>query len=223
MDKHLDDWVRDLHAKADAMRKAGVSWTTTPAAPEVTQATLAHERRRLRMRAAGPMFPAAVEAAMAAAGRCPRTGDSWQAPMAEAAEAFVRDASTYSLVLSAPPGRGKSWVATWVVAEVAALPMWLPAAECRVGQAWDGLRQKAMKSGLLVVDDLGEEASGEWGVRELATLLEGRHNAGKRTVVTTNLPPPEIAARYGERLLSRWAQAPYSRLVMVRGADLRRA
>lgn len=220
-----NEWMEQLKAKYEAMQAAGISMTTPPATHfEVTQADLARERRRLRMKGAGPLFPAAIDAAMASVGKCPRVASDaeWHGPLVDAAEAFVREPGTYSLVLSAPPGRGKSWIATWVVAETSVVSMWLPASECRVGAGWDALRSKATKASLLVLDDLGEESSGEWGVREMATLLEGRHNAGKRTVVTTNLVPQEIAARYGERLMSRWGQAPYSRLVMVRGADLRR-
>lgn len=221
-----NEWMAQLKAKHEAMQAAGISMTTPPATThtEITQADLARERRRLRMKAAGSLFPAAVDAAMSSVGQCPRVAADaeWHGPLVDAAEAFVREPATYSLVLSAPPGRGKSWIATWLVAESSVVSLWVPAAECRVSESWNKLRERATKASLLVLDDLGEESSGEWGVREMATLLEGRHNAGKRTVITTNLVPQEIAARYGERLMSRWGQAPYSRLVMVRGADLRR-
>lgn len=190
---------------------------------EMTQESLALDRRRLRMKAAGALFPAAVEAAMASVGRCIGVAE-WALPMAAAAEelAWARTGPPYSLVLCAPPGRGKSWLATWVVAESLDRALWMQASDCRVGDAWSALREKALRMGLLVVDDLGEEASGDWGVREMATLLESRHNSGRRTVVTTNLAPVEIGKRYGERLLSRWSETAYSRMVAVRGDDLRR-
>jgi len=189
--------------------------------PEVTQASLALDRRRARMKAAGGLFPAAVEAAMASVGRC-HVPASWAQGMADAAAEFVRAGGLYSLVLCAPPGRGKSWIATWVVAESLERALWVAASDCRVGDSWAATRERALKIALLAVDDLGEEASGDWGVREMATLLESRHNAGCRTVVTTNLSPAEIGARYGERLLSRWSQAAYARMVAVRGEDMRR-
>ena len=208
------EWIRNLKDRATQLAEAGISFTV-PA--EVTQADQSRERRWLRMRSAGSLFPAAMQAAMGPLVARP----GWHEVLVEGAKAFVRDVETYSLILSAPPGRGKSWAATWIVAETLDRSVWVGASEVRVG--WDLLRQKALKASLLVVDDLGEESSGEWGVRELATLLESRHNAGQRTVVTTNLMPAEIASRYGERLISRWSQTPYSRLVLVRGEDLRRA
>lgn len=193
------------------------------AEPEVSQETLAKQRRAARLKAAGEMFPAAVEAAMESAGRCPRIdGHAASEKIARAVEEFVRSRDLYSLVLIAPAGRGKSFAATWAVAEWTRPAMWLPADECRVGSSWDALRENATKATLLVIDDLGEEAGNEWGAREMASLMQNRHNKGARTIVTTNLAPSEIAARYGERLVSRWSEAPYSRVVGASGEDLRK-
>jgi len=190
---------------------------------EPTQAAMARERRRLRLRAAGMVEPRATAAAMESIGRCPRSpGSAASERMAREVEAFLRSGMLQTLVLVAAPGRGKSFVAAWLIAESTARSMWLPAAECRVGPSWDALRVRAASIPLLVVDDLGEEGSSEWGIREMSTLLQGRHNAGLRTVVTTNFLTPELDARYGERLMSRWSEVGISRVVTVEGADLRK-
>lgn len=220
--KALEEALRSFGMREGAGSSVSASVSI---APDPTQATLALERRRLRMKAAGALFPAAVEAAMASVGRPPvvEMGNDSTSALAQAVGSFMSAPAQLSLVLSAPAGRGKSWLATWAVAETTQRSVWLPAADVRVGEAWEGLRVKALRaSGLLVVDDLGEEASGDWGVREMASLLEGRHNAGRRTIVTTNLMPAAIGARYGERLLSRWSQEGVSKIVCVRGVDLRR-
>jgi len=190
---------------------------------EVSQETLARDRREARLKSAGDLFPAAAAAAFQSVGRCPRiVGNEASEEMARAVETFVRSPDMYSLVMIAPAGRGKSFAATWAIAEWQQQAMWLPAFSCRVSSAWDALREEAMKASLLIVDDLNEEAGGEWGVREMAILMQGRHNKGAKTIVTTNLMPDEIGARYGERLISRWSEEPYSEIVITLGADLRR-
>ena len=188
-------------------------------AEELTQEALALERRANRLRKAGDLHPRAVAAALASPGRCPRPdGNGWIKKLHTAVEAWVRDEFT-TLVVLASTGRGKSWAATWAVAEIQARSLWLPASHVRVG--WDELRRTAEKIPALVVDDLGEEGASEWGQKEISTLLQNRHDAGRRTLVTTNLSPKDLGHRYGERLMSRWADES-SRLVSIAGVDLRR-
>lgn len=190
---------------------------------EVTQESLARERRASRLRAAGAMNPKAVEVAAQSIGRCPRVdGNPASERIASEVEAFVRS-DLQTLVLVAAPGRGKSWAATWAVAESILRGLWLQSLEVRVGPAWDALRERALKAPLLVLDDLGEEGGADWGVKEVAALLQSRHNTGSKTLVTTNLIEPEIEARYGERLVSRWSEAGVSKIVAVQGTDLRRS
>jgi len=202
---------------------AGVVSDATAPVEEVTQESLAKERRRLRLKAAGDLSPLAMSAAMESVGRCPRVAgnDSCEA-MATSVEKFLRSRDAFALVLIAPPGRGKSWAATWAVAEFTGASMWLPAAECRVGASWDEKRTRAMKLPMLVIDDLGSEVGGEWGAREMASILETRYDRGQRTIVTTNLLEGEIGHRYGERLDSRWSDVRHANLVMTMGKDMRK-
>lgn len=211
----------------DRMRKAQQSWghveSVQTDATEVSQATLARDRRAARLQQSGELAPLAVEAAMESVGRCPRMqGSESSELMARAVETFLRTSDAYALVLIAPPGRGKSWAATWAVAEFNGASVWLPAAECRVGASWDEKRSASMRAMLLVIDDLGGEAGGEWGAREMASMMEVRYDQGRKTIVTTNLMPVEIGTRYRERLTSRWSDSRHSRLVLTVGADMRK-
>ena len=58
-------------------------------------------------------------------------------------------------------------------------------------------------------------------VEYLITLLDGRVNAGKETVITSNLGLSDIAREYGERLASRFADRENSVCLRLCGPDLR--
>jgi hypothetical protein len=76
---------------------------------------------------------------------------------------------------------------------------------------------------LLGLDDLGTEPGDACILR---TLLEQRYNAGRATLVTTNLTRADLVARYADgRLVDRLVhgQAPCPWFVLVRGDSLRRA
>ncbi len=203
--------IREKAATIDVLAQAD--------ADEAAQLRQQAERRRARCNAAGvPLDPDAAEAAIESPGACPMvTGHPGSEAAARAVETFVADESTRTLLLLGPTGRGKSFAATWAVAEAGAA--WLSAADVRVAE-WDDLRPRAVSARLLVVDDLGREPNG-WAQRELADLLELRHNRGLRTIVTSNTPAARIAAVYGDRLASRWADRDYTRTVDVLGLDLR--
>lgn len=188
-------------------------------AEDVSQESMAQERRALRLRAAGDLHPVAMEAAMASPGRCPRPdGQPWLEKLLKAVEEWARGEFT-TLVATAAPGRGKSFAATWAVAEIQERSLWLPASHVRVG--WDDVRRSAEKIPVLILDDLGEEGASEWGQKEVSTLLQNRHDSGRRTMITTNLTRPDVATRYGERLISRWSDES-ARIVSIAGIDLRK-
>lgn len=139
---------------------------------------------------------------------------------ARAAEAFVATPSLRLLVLGGPTGRGKTVTATWIAATLDAC-RWLSAKDVRVGDAWSQMHPKAMRSAVLIVDDLGHEAS-EWAHKELSALLESRFDKGLRSVVTTNLPPAAFGKVYGDRLASRMERPGRGLYVVCGGNDLRR-
>ena len=115
-------------------------------------------------------------------------------------------------------GRGKSWAATWALAELGGCVV--PATAVRPTPTWDELRSRAETAVFVLVDDLGRETTGEWRAAEIAALIEGRHNTCRKTIATTNLKPPELAARYGDRFTSRLEPQRFGRLVLVGGAEI---
>lgn len=154
---------------------------------------------------------------------CPRLeGHAGSQEAAREAEAFVRDpASLYLLVFGGPTGRGKTVTATWIAASLDAT-WWISAKDVRVGDEWPQARSRALKAANLVVDDLGQEGS-EWASKELGSLIESRFDKGRRTIVTTNVPPANMAKTYGDRFASRLGHPEMSRYVVCGGADLRKA
>lgn len=61
----------------------------------------------------------------------------------------------------------------------------------------------ARTAGLLLLDDLGVEKPSEWRVEQITALADARVRAGLRQIITTNAGYPELAERYGERVMSR--------------------
>lgn len=176
------------------------------------------EGREARLRAAGALDPEAVEAAISSPDSCPAfPGHAGSEAAARAVETFLADRAARTLFLVGPPGRGKSYAATWSLADRAGV--WLSATDVRVA-GWDDLRPKAVSARLLVIDDLGREST-EWAARELADVLELRHNRGLRSIATSNLTLDKLLARYGDRCASRWNDPRFSRAVVIVGADLR--
>jgi DNA replication protein DnaC len=73
---------------------------------------------------------------------------------------------------------------------------------------------------LLVLDDLGAEAASDRNRARIDWLATERHNSGRALIVTTNLSPRDLAARYSDRVASRWAEACRT-VVLAKGPDLR--
>ena len=137
-----------------------------------------------------------------------------------AAERFVSDQKFRLLLFGGPTGRGKSVAATWVAACLEG-SAWISAKDVRVGDAWAQAYTRALKALVLVIDDLGQEAS-EWAGKELGSLIESRYDKGRRTVITTNLPLATVVKVYGDRLASRLSRVGASEYVVCGGSDLRR-
>lgn len=87
----------------------------------------------------------------------------------------------------------------------------------------DDLWHRARKVRVLVIDDLGREYADQHGrwLSELDLLIDDRHEARLRTVMTGNVTPEEFKARYGERIADRIRQD--GRVSICNGASLRRA
>ena len=73
---------------------------------------------------------------------------------------------------------------------------------------------------LLIIDDLGTEMVTAFVQSALYQLLNGRLLRGKKTVISTNLSPEELGARYGKALQSR-LEGEY-RILPFFGEDIRK-
>ena len=132
---------------------------------------------------------------------------------------------TRELLLSGPPGRGKSGLAksaVYALQEQGVQVVWLPVAGYMTLCKWDmdekkmetNIRQIAKRVEVLVLDDLGVEGATEYTIRELIELLEYRHENGLRTFITSNYTIKMLAVYWkidkyagipgpGDRLLDR--------------------
>jgi len=172
--------------------------------------------------------PDAARLAMWSPGKCPRiAGHAGSEAAADAVERFVADKRLRLLVLGGSTGRGKTVAATWL-AMVLDATWWISAKDVRVGDEWGPMRSRALKAANLVIDDLGQERL-EWASGELGSLIESRFDKGRRTVITTNLPPisneqkwKTFATTYGDRLYSRLNKQDVGLYVVCGGNDLRR-
>lgn len=61
----------------------------------------------------------------------------------------------------------------------------------------------AFDCGLLVIDDLGAEFASQFNVAALYNIINTRTLVGRPVVISTNLTENELAARYGDRIVSR--------------------
>ncbi len=160
-----------------------------------------------------------------------RTADNARA--LEAAREFLRAGETGpDLFLCGAVGTGKTRLActalneAWKAGErsvaFARVPMLLY--RLQPHQAAEGTEtfDRLTKARLLVLDDLGAErdAATDYTRRTLLMLYEARHDAGKRTVWTSNKTPAEVGAFMGDdRLASRVAGR--CRVVELGGRDWR--
>ena len=151
----------------------------------------------------------------------------------EAARAFVgaKD-SGRDLFLSGPVGTGKTRLActalneAWRQGERSAaferVPILLYRLQPHAAVEGTDPFERLSAATLLVLDDLGAErdAATDYTRRTLLMLYEARHDAGRRTVWTSNKAPSEIAAFMGDdRLSSRIAGR--SRVIELAGRDWR--
>ena len=71
---------------------------------------------------------------------------------------------------------------------------------------------------LLILDDFGTEFDTQFNRSMIYTLINGRINAGKPMILSTNLTLAEIQAQYGDRILSRLLSAA---VYQFHGSDIR--
>jgi DNA replication protein DnaC len=128
-----------------------------------------------------------------------------------------------ALVISGPPGTGKSHLAAaillrgleherlrigealwWNIEELMDEDRQSMALE-RVSPIYDARKLR----GLLVLDDLGSGRDTEWVIDRVGLLLISRHEHRLPTIITTNLGPRQIHGSYGGRITSRLQEATW--------------
>lgn len=68
------------------------------------------------------------------------------------------------------------------------------------------IKEELATCDLLVLDDIGAEHISDWAKSELFNLLNERYEMNKTTILTTNLSIDALAARLGQRTISRIAE-----------------
>ena len=74
---------------------------------------------------------------------------------------------------------------------------------------------------LLVIDDLGKERQSEWSDSILYEVINSRYEDYMPTIITTNLNPKQLEARFGEAILSRLFEMCDA--INMSGTDIRKA
>ncbi len=128
---------------------------------------------------------------------------------------WLQDSGKVWLALCGSPGTGKSVAATWAVREAirggstAAFRRTAEIAKLSGFEAGAAELQHLKSVDLLALDDFGAELLTDYARAQLFELLDARHEAYGRTILTSNLQwmgAGGMAERLGERLVDRIAE-----------------
>jgi DNA replication protein DnaC len=128
---------------------------------------------------------------------------------------WLRDGTTWSLVLTGPPGCGKSQAATWAAFQLFTRNRFSPrcarcpkvSEESHYGGEAEEYRWRCATAGVLLLDDLGEgeqcnEKRHVWRAW-VDDVLTQRYAERRKTIITTNRLTTELRQWLGERLIDR--------------------
>jgi len=173
-------------------------------------ALAAYKAQRLR-----PQLPTITESAAAAA---------TETDALRGVRGWLQGSERWCLVLG-PVGTGKSVAARWAVSQVLDTGRWaFMTSAVRIAQlsTWDdaGELDRLERADLLVIDDVGAEAENDHARVTLRSLLDTRHDRGRRTLLTSNLLGGNLSrwlgARITDRILSSYVRVETS------GASMRK-
>ncbi len=129
---------------------------------------------------------------------------------AHAALEWANGPRTSNVLVTGVVGKGKTGLAASLVRHLViagvtgirfvSVPAMLDA--MRPGADEDPMRD-LVGAHLLVLDDLGAERVTDWVRERLYVLVNGRYEATRATIVTTNLDVPTLAATVDHRMVSR--------------------
>jgi len=124
-----------------------------------------------------------------------------------------------TIVLASLAGPGKTVGAIWLACHRGG--EYITAASVgEIELSAEGKISGLIRTPVLVVDDLGDEATTGPTPQRMRRILKDRHAAMRTTVITTNLPPGEFAKRYGDHVLDRvTATGGY---IVIKGKSRRR-
>ncbi len=137
-----------------------------------------------------------------------------------------------NLLLSGGTGLGKTFLSACIAREVSNAAFSVvydtagrifsrfEEAKFRGDAEGDADAKRCRRCDLLIVDDLGTEMTTSFVQSALYQLVNGRLMEGKSTIISTNLAPDELGARYGAAVLSR-LEGEYEILPFF-GEDIRR-
>ena len=157
--------------------------------------------------------------------RDPATGTSTREHMHAVFTACKKYADSFgdksgNLLLTGAPGLGKTFLSACIAgtvsekgfsvvyAEAGKLFSDFEAAHFSKGDDADAAKAEVRRytlCDLLIFDDLGTEMTTAFTVSALYELINTRLNAGKKTVINTNLSVSDISARYSPQIASRLA------------------
>lgn len=125
------------------------------------------------------------------------------------------DGTGPSLVFSGGPGLGKTFLSACIAREVsqrgysvaydsvtAALSAFEREKFARE-EAAGAVVAQYLSCDLMILDDLGTELGTDFSRSALYTLIDRRLNAGKQTIISTNLTEPELERQYTPQIASR--------------------
>lgn len=114
-----------------------------------------------------------------------------------------------NLVLAGPVGTGKTHAAYALGNAFSRRGQWVQATtvvDLLAAMRPEGdasLARAAQNCHVLILDDLGAGKASEFAVEQMTALLDKRIREGRRTIVTTNVPEPDLEAAWGGRFADR--------------------
>jgi DNA replication protein DnaC len=209
----FDAWNRERMAAERVIRdaEARAEWET--------------ERHRIRLAQLVKMTPARY----AGATTTEPALLSWAADLVELDG--TEEPGGPSVLIAGPTGTGKTHamfgaLRSYVEARGTRLLWFVTAVDLyaklrpRSGQDTEAVFESFANASLLAIDDLGSAKGSEWTDEVNYRLLNHRYNTKLPTIITTNLPPREMAGVLGERVASRLAEMAIT--VVLKGDDRRR-